>query len=240
MQGKVITALLAAGGDVNKPGEDGQTPLIAAVTHSDHHPGPAIRALLAGGADPHAPCSSGLSFVQQASLDDNVDALPILLELGVHPDTRAAVGNKGYGGASLLDLAARRLSLGAVKLLLSAGANDGITTTGLSPGLIDLAHGPPEATVPADDVRMGADQVRPVLTKSESERRSAAILSMIARAKFVRKDWLAVLRARCDDGTSLTGAGSVVALLRRGKILPGAASASSPASTVSNKRNLCL
>lgn len=204
--GKVIKALLAAGANVHEPSGFGDTALFHAVKFSDH-PGPAIRALIARGVEPHEPCSSGFSAVQEAALDNNVDALSVLLELGVDPDTRFKLDDEEYGGASLLDLAARRLSVGAVELLLSAGANDGITATGLDPVLIELGQYAPGTSVPADDVGIWADQVTPLLTKAEYERRSAAILPMLARAKFFRKGWLAVLRARCDAGKRLTDTG---------------------------------
>lgn len=205
--GKVINRLLAAGFKVDVDDVHHTTPLFHAVKYSDHHPGPAIRALMAAGANPHDPCS-GFSPVQQAALDDKVDALSVLLELGVDPDTRYRLDDKECGGASLLSLAARRLSVGAVELLLSAGANDGITATGLPHVLIELGQYDTETTVPADDIGEWADQVTPTLSKAEYERRAAAILSMLARAKFFRKDWLSVVRARGDTGASLTGAGS--------------------------------
>lgn len=129
-------------------------------------------------------------------------------QLGVDPDTRYRLDDEECGVASLLSLAARRLSVGAVELLLSAGANDGITATGLPHVLIELGQYDPETTVPVDDIGEWADQVTPTLSKAEHERRAAAILSMLARAKFFRKDWLSVVRARGDTGASLTGAGS--------------------------------
>eukprot|EP00903_Cladosiphon_okamuranus_P011025 g10413.t1 len=234
--GKVIKRLLAAGADVDESDSENQTALFFAVKYSDHHPGRAIRALMAGGADPHLPGARGFSAVQQAALDNNVGALFVFFDLGVDPDTRHRLDHEEYGGASLLDLAARTLSVGAVKVLLSAGANDGIAATAREPLSTCGGQRPPKTTVPADVVGLWADRVTPALPKAKRDKRSAAILSLLARAKFFRKDWLSVLRARCDVGaeTSLTGVGSSGEGPSKAqpKATPGARSSSSAATAM--------
>ena len=203
--GKIIKRLLAAGGSADATDNHGRTALSFAVS-SDEHPGPAIRALVAGGADPYLPSSSsGFSPLQQAALDGNGRALSAFFKLGVDPDTRHKLDDEECGGASLLDLAARRLRVAAVKRLLSAGAHDGITATALRHASVGHDRRRPVTTVPADVVGVWADQVMPALSKTKRERRSAKIRAMLARAEFVRKGWLSVLRARCDDGERLTG-----------------------------------
>ncbi|CAM9954781.1 unnamed protein product, partial [Pylaiella littoralis] len=88
--GSVITALLSAGADVHAQDLGGDTALLKAVNCSfNDHPGPAIRALMAGGADPHDagnPCK--LSPVQVAVMRDGVEALSEMFALGVDPNTR--------------------------------------------------------------------------------------------------------------------------------------------------------
>lgn len=225
--GRIINALVAAGAHVNPIAEMRGTPLCLAVMGGPrsrpvdggvYDPAPAIRALVAAGADPHMGDENEASAVERAVWTDNAECLSLFLELGVDPNHRRPFnpplsdlpsdatlweaqsfmhGREKYGGASLLHYAAGMLSDGAVELLLAAGAREDI------PAFEDAKRedAPEVATVPADVIGYGIEEEM----TPELQKKANAIRAMLAGAHLYRKGWLSVLRARFDAGESLTG-----------------------------------
>ena len=223
--GGIIHALVAAGADVDSLAEFYGTPLDMAIRGKPayyrdpgvYDPAPAIRALVAVGADPHKRACNTTTAVENAVCKDDVETLSLFLELGVDPNHRRPFNQpisdlssdatpsekrrfmaerEKYGGASYLHLAARFLNNSAVELLLAAGAREDI------PAFRDAKRedSPEVASLPADVI----GEVRKETTP-ENKRRASAIRSMLAGAHLYRKGWLSVLRARFNAGESLTG-----------------------------------
>ncbi len=222
--GDIVSVLAASGAAVNDIAEMHGTPLSMALRGKPessrdpgvYHPAPAIRVLVAVGADPHARNPYNYSAVENAICGDRVEILSLFFELGVDPNHRGPFNpplgdllsdetsvelesddelREDFGGESLLHFAARMRSPGAVELLLAAGAREDI------PAVEDPKQKQPEiATLPADVIGVGLERMT-----TEDQRRANAIRAMLAGAHLYRKGWLSVLRSRFDAGESLTG-----------------------------------
>eukprot|EP00752_Nemacystus_decipiens_P011471 g10185.t1 len=168
------------------------TTMLAAGPMSDPKASRTIKTLLATGVDVKATGGRGQT------------ALPLALSSDQHPGPAIRAlkfGEPIHTCRTPLD--SLRLSIRAVKLLLAVGANNGIAATGRDPELLQRGQRKMVTTVPADNVGAWADQM-PTLTKTKRESQSATIRPMLARAEFVRKDWLSVLQASCFSGSSIS------------------------------------
>lgn len=204
--GHIITALAAAGGDLRAEDRWWREPMYHAC--SCDNPESSIRALAAEGVSPSVMTPNNLCTVQLAALEDRPDALSVMLDVGVDPDHRDLPDGEirdGFRystivGPSLLFLAALTASEGVVRLLLSAGAHEGIPA-------FDFQRGRIVPNIPADVVGKWHKMVLGLrdVPQPEFDRRIAAVEAMLARARFYRKGWLSVLRSRFDRGESLAG-----------------------------------
>ena len=113
---EVVTALLGAGFDIDHFGRRSMTPLMLA---SEEGHLPTVEVLLAAGADVNLRTSEGGdSALDFAALDGNTDVMKAILGHGVHADVRCPLG-----GCTALHRAACANEVGAVELLLDAGAD---------------------------------------------------------------------------------------------------------------------
>ncbi|HEX7044131.1 MAG TPA: ankyrin repeat domain-containing protein [Burkholderiales bacterium] len=114
---KAVVRLVAAGADVNRPGENGQTALMLAAAEGRHG---LLRALLARGARVDAANSRGGTALMYAATAGDAGAVALLIEHGASLNARAA------NGWTALTLAAARGFDGIVRLLLEHGADPNI------------------------------------------------------------------------------------------------------------------
>ncbi|HEY8555376.1 MAG TPA: ankyrin repeat domain-containing protein [Burkholderiales bacterium] len=112
-----VARLAAAGADVNRPAENGQTALMLAAAEGRHE---LLRALLARGARVDAVNSRGGTALMYAATAGDADAVALLVEHGASLNARAA------NGWTALTLAAARGFDGVVRLLLDRGADPNV------------------------------------------------------------------------------------------------------------------
>lgn len=178
--GRIISALAAAGADLRAEDRWYRPPMVHACDSDD--PESSIRALVAEGVSPWVMTPQNLCTVQLAALQDQFEALWVMLDVGVDPNHRFAYDEEDrrqlcssrYMGPSLLFLAALAASEGVVRLLLSAGANEGI------PALDSRScwRGAMTPTIPADVVGKW-DYTMPDLPKAELDRRVVSVRAML-------------------------------------------------------------
>lgn len=111
-----VSLLLEAGVDPKPILDDDEDPPIASVTSLE-----ALEALLAAGADPHAPCSFGSSIIRRLSAlristTERVAMCRLLISLGVNIDEATPL-------TTALASAAMNAEASAVDVLLKAGAD---------------------------------------------------------------------------------------------------------------------
>ena len=113
-----VSALIAAGTDVNIPAADGSTALLWAAYQSDPE---MVATLIAAGADPNVANSFGVTPLLQASRTGDTPVIRALLDGGA--DSESAV----LDGQTPLMAAARAGSVAAVSLLLEHGDDPNAT-----------------------------------------------------------------------------------------------------------------
>lgn len=115
---EVVTLLLNHGADVN--GWDAQheaTPLLMAIFRSNRE---AVRILLEAGANPNVRSGEGDSPLRWCVENGDRETAALLLQYGASKTIDEFGGACGY---TALGMAARKLNLGMIDLLLDAGAN---------------------------------------------------------------------------------------------------------------------
>lgn len=123
----VLEVLLSAGADANEPGSQAArlTPLMEAAAQADL---PAMRRLLASGADPHARTGMGATALHWAAAAGTIAGVRLLLEQGLSVDEPTSINE------SPLHWAAQRVNRPMIRELYHQGADFHlVSTTRLTP-----------------------------------------------------------------------------------------------------------
>lgn len=163
----LIEWLVAQGLDVNKPDEDGFTPLAAQTRESNIHPGK-VRLLLSLGADPNQRCiwfdGGDTTPLHIAAFDGRGAAASALLDFGAEVD---ALNAEGYTPLALAMSRARRDEVGSLlsvcRPLIRAGAT-------ITPAMGEQLR------------RLGTEIeiARPVLKRERAEQDDAAFAQLVS------------------------------------------------------------
>lgn len=121
---EAVRLLIEHGADVNAWNVGNSlTPLIRAVFHEDVQ---AIRLLLEAGASPNVVSAEGDSPLRLAVEQDSLEIAALCLEYGARESMDES---SGFCGNTVLGLAASKLSLEMIELLIEGGANPEVLDT---------------------------------------------------------------------------------------------------------------
>jgi ankyrin repeat protein len=110
-----LSRLIAEGAELNRPGDDGETPLILAILQGH---AATIELLVEQGADIHARNDGGFTPLHAAAYVGDVATAEQLLARGVNIDDQ-----QNKAGVSALSVAAEQGQVAVARILVEQGAN---------------------------------------------------------------------------------------------------------------------